>query len=329
MARAQWAAMMRRAPQPLTRGGLRDTLGPGDAEGADGRFSDFYAFASPRHGPLLGRRRLGRLRARPRRPPPRRRHRRRVDAAADGLARRGAGPARARPLRDRRHLARPGATGVYELTAGATAARRLPLRRRRRARRHARPGRAPLRVGRYERIYGIVATSDAPVVVSVVSPDFVPRVRSSARRARSRPRRGPSSASPATASRACSCATSPAGTRPTASSSRPSRPARAAPSPSRRGRCPRATLAPDGRGLSATLGDDSWLAGYRYVDTYRFAIRDGMRTLVRVTSDEVAARVSPHPHRPPRRARGGGRPQPARGPRGRHRAGAAGRRVRP
>ena len=122
MQRAQWAAMMRRAPRPLSAGGVRDTLGPGDAQGPDDRYSDFYAYAatdsatfsvvvvSPDFAPDLAVRRPDG-----------------VTVAASTLLRTGQraevpdlrGPGRFEIIVTSRD---PEATGGYELTAGATRA---------------------------------------------------------------------------------------------------------------------------------------------------------------------------------------------------------------
>jgi hypothetical protein len=286
-ARAQWAAMLRRAPRPLGPGGVRDTLGPGDAEGPDGRFADFYAFAardtaafsvvvaSADFAPDLSVRRPDG-----------------VTVAASALLRTDTraevpglrGPGRFEIIVTSRD---PGATGVYELTAGeATAADTLYVGDEARGDTLG-VGAGAMRAGRFERVYNVVATSDAPVLISVVSADFVPRVSLI----------GPTGeveGGARTIERVAGDSLQgvllryipgwDAAYRLIVSSERPGArgtfAVEARPLPTR-------TIVADGRGLFGTLGDDSWLDGYRYVDTYRVTIRDGMRTAVQVTSDEV------------------------------------------
>ena len=290
--RAQWAAMLRRAPRPLGPGGVRDTLGPGDAEGPDGRFADFYAFAardtaafsvvvaSADFAPDLSVRRPDG-----------------VTVAASALLRTDSraevpglrGPGRFEVIVTSRD---PGATGVYELTSGeATAADTLYVGDEARGDTlglgASARGAGALRAGRFERVYNVLATTDAPVLISVVSADFAPRVSLI----------GPTGeveGGARTIERVAGDSLQgvvlryipgwDAAYRLVVSSERPGArgtfAVEARPLPTR-------TIVADGRDLSGTLGDDSWLDGYRYVDTYRVTIRDGMRTAVRVTSDEV------------------------------------------
>ncbi|HEX8299105.1 MAG TPA: hypothetical protein VF594_08085, partial [Rubricoccaceae bacterium] len=312
--RAQWAAMMRRAPRPLGRGGVRDTLGPGDAEGPDGRFTDFYAFtardtaafsvvvASADFAPDLSVRRPDG-----------------VTVAASTLLRTSSraevpdlrGPGRFEIIVTSRD---PGASGVYELTAGAsTAADTLYVGD------DARGdtlglGAGAMRAGRFERVYSIVAPSDAPVVVSVVSADFVPRISLI----------GPTGeveSDARTIERVAGDSLQGILLRYIPGWDAPYRLIVTSERPGARGTfavearpLPLRTIAADGRGLSGMLGDDSWLDGYRYVDTYRFTVRDGMRTAVQVTSDEVppAFRVIRLDRRDERQAAGDLNPRGAR-----------------
>ena len=290
MARAQWAAMMRRAPTPLTRAGRRDTLGPGDAERTDGRYADYYVYAAPdsavfsvvvasaEFAPDLAVRRPDG-----------------ATVAASTLLRTGTraevaglrGPGRFEIAVTSRE---PGATGAYELTAGAS-----PVADSLYADGPARGdtlGRGALggtlRAGRFERVYGVVAGSEAPVIIRVVSPAFMPRLsllgptgevegawRTMERRSSGDSLYGvvlrylPGWDSPY---RLVVSSEAPRARGPFAVDVRT---------------LPVRTLAADGRGLSGTLGDDSWLDGYRYVDMYRFTVRDGMRTLVEATSEAV------------------------------------------
>lgn len=284
MERAQWAAMMRRAPRPLSRAGVRDTLGPGDAQGPDDRFSDFYAYAasdsatfsvvvvSADFAPDLAVRRPDG-----------------VTVAASTLLRTGQraevpglrGPGRFEIVVTSRD---PGATGGYELTAGATVqadtlyvgdeARGDSL------------GLGALQAGRYERVYGVVTSSDAPVVISVVSADFVPRVSLI----------GPTGeVIDRTVERVAGDSLQGVLVRYIPGWDAPYRLVVSSEARGARGTfavearpLPLTTIVPDGRGIAGTLGDDSWLDGYRYVDTYRFTIQNGMRTAIQVSSDEIA-----------------------------------------
>ena len=286
-ARAQWAAMMRRSPTTLGSAGVRDTLGPGDAQREDGRYADYYAFtardsatfsvvvSSADFAPDLAVRRPDG-----------------VTVAASTLLRTDSraevadlrGPGRFEIVVTSRDV---GTTGVYDLTAGASLAAdtlyvddaprgdTLGL------------GAGELRAGRFERIYGVVTASDAPVVISVVSADFQPRVSLI----------GPTGEVEGnwrTIERIAGDSLAgvvlrylpgwDAPYRLVVSSERAG--ARGAFAVEARTLPPRVIPA-DGRAIDGRLGDDSWLEGYRYVDTYRFRVRDGVRTSVIVSSDDV------------------------------------------
>ena len=287
MARVQWAAMMRRAPTPLGRGGLRDTLGPGDAENPDGRFADYYVYTAPdsaafsvvvasaSFAPDLDVRRPDG-----------------ATVAASALLRTGAraevaglrGPGRFEIAVTSRE---PGATGAYELSAGpAPVADTLYADDAARGDTLGGPGSA-VRVGRYERVYGIVAGSDAPVVVRVVSPDFVPRLSLV----------GPTGVVEGTwqsVERVAGDTLSGVVLRYLPGWDVPYRLVVSSEAPRGRGTfavdvrtLPTRTLAANGGTVGGRLGDDSWLDGYRYVDTYRFTVRDGMRTAIEAGSREV------------------------------------------
>ncbi len=286
-ARAQWAAMMRRSPAALGSAGVRDTLGPGDAQREDGRYADYYAFtsrdsaaftvvvSSADFAPDIAVRRPDG-----------------VTVAASTLLRTDSraevadlrGPGRFEIVVTSRDV---GATGVYDLTAGASLAAdtlyvddaprgdTLGL------------GAGELRAGHFERIYGVVTASDAPVAISVVSADFLPRVSLI----------GPTGEVEGnwrTIERVAGDSLAgvvlrylpgwDAPYRLVVSSERAG--ARGAFAVEARTLTPRA-IAADGRPIDGHLGDDSWLEGYRYVDTYRFRVRDGVRTSVRVSSSDV------------------------------------------
>ena len=287
MARAEWAAMMRRSPRALGPAGVRDTLGPGDAERTDGRFADYYTFtardstafsvvvASADFAPDLDVRRpdgvtvagSALLRTRSR-------------AEVSGLR----GPGRFEIVVTSRE---PGDSGVYELTAGpeATAdslyadgpARSDTLG----------VGGGTLRAGRFERVYGIVTGSEAPVIIRVVSPAFVPRLELL----------GPTGEVEGewrTVETVRTDTLSGVVLRYLPGWDVPYRLIVSSASPYARGpfavdvrTLPVKTLPADGSPVAGRLGDDSWLTGYRYVDTYRFTARDGMRTLIEVSSEAV------------------------------------------
>ena len=281
--------MMRRAPRALGAAGVRDTLGPGDAERTDGRFADYYTFtardstafsvvvASADFGPDLDVRRpdgvivagSALLRTRSR-------------AEVSDLR----GPGRFEIVVTSRE---PGATGVYELAAGPAAAVDSLY-----ADGPARSdtlgvGRASgvLRAGRFERVYGVVTGSDAPVVIRVVSPAFVPRLELL----------GPTGEVEGawrTVETVRSDTLSGVVLRYLPGWDAPYRLVVSSASPYARGpfavdvrTLPVRALPADGAPVAARLGDDSWLAGYRYVDTYKLTAREGMRTSVEVSSETV------------------------------------------
>ena len=146
-------------------------------------------------------------------------------------------------------------------------------------------GRGPLRAGRYERLYGVATGSETPVVVSVVGEGFRPRLhllgpngevrggwrtveRSSSGDSLfgARLRYLPGWDAPY---RLIVTSEEPGATGPFALDVRG---------------IEIRDLRADGRGLRRTLGDESWIADGRYVDTYRFQTRDGDKTVVRVES---------------------------------------------
>ena len=195
----------------------------------------------------------------------------------------------------------PGATGVYDLTAGATLAAdtlyvddaprgdTLGL------------GAGELRAGRFERVYGVVTASDAPVVISVVSRDFAPRVALI----------GPTGEVEGnwrTIERVEGDSLAGVVLRYLPGWDTPYRLVVSSERVGARGAyavearaLPPHVIPADGRPVQGRLGDDSWLEGYRYVDTYRFRIRDGVRTSVRLASPDVPPAFPPLPRGPPRR----------------------------
>ena len=287
-ARAQWAAMMRRAPTALPAAGVRDTLGPGDAEGDDGRYSDYYTFAardsaafsvvvtSAEFAPDLAVRRpdgatiaASTLL--------------RTDARAEVAELRG--PGRFEIIVTSRD---PRASGVYDLTAGASrAADSLYVDEAPRGDTLG-IGAADLRAGRFERVYGVVTPSDAPVVISVVSADFEPRVALI----------GPTGEVEGnwrTIEHVAGDSLVGVVLRYLPGWDAPYRLIVSSEQPGARGAfaveartLPTHQIPADGRPVAGTLGDGSWLSGYRYVDTYRVRVRAGVRTAIRVASDDVA-----------------------------------------
>lgn len=172
--RLEWSASLRQAPTPLTDSLVTGELQPGDAETSDGSYADYYAFEAPDSvaysvvvtsadfapdlavrlpdGRTLAASNLLRTETR---------------AEITGLR----GPGRF-DIAVRSMV--PEATGAYDLSVqrvapidtvyvdDAPVADSL--------------GGGFLRMGRYERPFGIVADSENPVVLRVVSEDFVPRL---------------------------------------------------------------------------------------------------------------------------------------------------------
>ena len=134
-------------------------------------------------------------------------------------------------------------------------------------------------------MYSVVTSSDAPIVISVVSADFVPRVSLI----------GPTGVVvDRTLERVAGDSLKGVLLRYIPGWDAPYRLVVSSEARAARGTfavearpLPLTTIASDGSGIAGTLGDDSWLDGYRYVDTYRFSVRDGMRTAIRLSSDEI------------------------------------------
>ena len=283
MARAEWAAMRRLAPDPIGEAPVTDDLGPGDAERSDDRFADYYAYeadstafsvlvTSADFAPDLAVRSPDGH-----------------TVAASNLLRTATraeiggfeGPGRFEVVVTSRE---PGATGRYDVAivpAGPIdsvyvdePARLDTL------------GGGPLRAGRHERLYGIAAGSEAPVLVRVVAQGFVPRLhllgpngevrdgwRTLERSSSGDDLHGallrylPGWDAPY---RLIVSSEEPGATGPFALDVRSIR---------------IRDLQPDGRGFQGTLGDESWLVDGRYVDTYRFRVRAGETTTLTARSD--------------------------------------------
>ena len=172
--RAEWSASLRQAPTALTDSLVSGELMPGDAETSDGSYADYYAFEAPDSvayavvvtsadfAPDLAVRLPGG----------------RTIAASD-LLRTGTraeitglqGPGR---FDIAVRSVAPDATGGYDLSVQrVTAIDTVYV--------DDEPfadslGTGLLRMERYERPFGIVADSENPVVIRVVSEDFVPRL---------------------------------------------------------------------------------------------------------------------------------------------------------
>ncbi len=285
-ARAEWAAILRQSPEPLGDEVAVATLGPGDAQNPDGRYVDYLVHTrtdsatfsvvvtSADFEPDLSVRRPDGQ-----------------TVASSNLLRtetraeigRLVGPGRfeiAVTTRTRR------GEGTYEVSIVPTAAidslfvgdepREDTL------------GAGARRAGRFERIYGVVGQADQPVVIRVVSPSFVPKLsllgpsgevvegwRSIERRSSGDSLFGvllryiPGWDAPyrllVSSERAGAGGPYVVEAQPIATHA----------------------LRADGRGLTAALGDASWLVGPRYVDYYRFTARTGTRTTIRAASTEL------------------------------------------
>lgn len=284
-ARAEWAAVRRMAPEWLGREPVAGDLGPGDAERDDDRFADYYAFEADSlafsvlvtsadfepdlavrlpDGQTVAATNLLRTATR---------------AEVDGLA----GPGRFEIVVTSRQ---PGARGAYEVAvvpAGPADSVRIDS-----PPRLDTLGTGPRRAGRYEQIYTVETGSDAPVIVRVVAEGFHPRlhllgpngeVRGSWRTLE---RTSSEDGLHATLLRYLPGWDQPY--RLLVSSEEPG--ARGPFALDVRG-VPIRDL-PVGRDHDRTLGDESWLVGGRYVDTYRFWPREGEAAVVTVESSEFA-----------------------------------------
>lgn len=284
--RAEWSASLRQAPMPLTDSLVTGELLPGDAETSDGSYADYYAFEAPDSVAYVV-----------------------VVTSADFA------PDLAVRLPDGRTLAasnllrtqtraeitnlrgpgrfdisvrsqEPNATGSYDLSVQ----RVVPIDT---VYVDDEPiadslGSGLRRMGRYERPFGIVADSENPVVIRVVSEDFVPQlsllgpngeVTGEWRTAQTISRgdslhaavirflpgweRAPyrllvSSAEPGATGTFALEATS---------------------------LIPRAVSA-DGRSASYALDEDSWVSEGRYVDYFTFRAQAGDRTVIQAQSDQ-------------------------------------------
>ena len=285
VARAEWAAIVRQSPDPLGAGLVAGTLGPGDAQAPDGRYTDFLVHT---HTDSAGFSVVVTS----------------ADFAPDVTVRRPDGQTvaasdllRTASRAEVSGLVGPGrfeitvtglarrAEGDYEVSVvPATAIDSLYAGDEPRADTLG----GTRRAGRYERVYGVVADPEQPVVIRVVSPAFQPRVSLLGPSGevvegwRSIERRQSGDSLFGVLLRYVPGWTGPY--RLYVSSERPG-----AGGPFAIEAQPLATreLRPDGRGVTAALGDASWLVGPRYVDYYRFTTRAGMRTTVRAQSREV------------------------------------------
>jgi hypothetical protein len=291
LARAEFAAMRRMAPDPLGRGvPVTGVLEPGDAERTDDRYVDFYAYEtadSAQFSVLVTSADLA--------PDLEVRTPAGQTIAASHLLRTGTraeieglrGPGRFEVAVTSRDQS---ATGVYQVEV-------LPM--------------APadsiyvddptrgdtLRAGarradRFERIYGIVAGPDNPVVVSVVSEAFMPRVHLL----------GPNGEVEG-AWRTLERSTTgdrihgvllrylPGWEAPYRLIVSSEEPGRSGPFALDVRSIQTRELRSDGRALTSRLGDGSWLVDGRYVDSYRFRVADGTRTIIEARSDEVPPAV--------------------------------------
>ena len=282
LARAEWAAARRQAPVPLGRRPAQGDLGPGDAELSDGRYADYHAFeadslafsvlvTSSAFTPDLSV-------ALP--------SGRTVAASnllrTDGRAEIGglAGPGRFVIEVSARE---PGAGGAYQVEVVADgpadsvyvddAARYDTL------------GHGARRGERFERLYGVATGSEDPVLLRVVSPSFTPRlhlfgpngeVRGSWRTVE---RRASGDSLRSVVVRYLPGWDAPYRLLVTSEEAGAVGP-----------------YALDVRSLETyslragttarnALGDDSWLADGRYVDTYRVQVPDGARTTLTASSN--------------------------------------------
>lgn len=282
VARAEWAAMRRMAPEPLADAPVADDLGPGDAERSDDRFADYYAYdadsttfsvlvTSADFAPDLAVRlpdsttvaASNLLRTATR-------------AEINGLT----GPGRFEVVVTSRE---PGATGAYQvavLPAGPIDSVHVDEEARLDT-----LAAGPMRAGRQERLYGVSTGSDAPVVLRVVAEGFVPRLHllgpngevRGAWRTLERSSSGdihgvllryvPGWDAPY---RLIVTSEEPGATGPFALDVRSIQ---------------TRDLPIGERGVRGTLGDESWLVDDRYVDTYRFRTRSGEQTVLSVESE--------------------------------------------
>ena len=286
--RAEWSASLRQAPTPLADSLVAGELRPGDAETSDGSYADYYAFEAPDSvaysvvvtsadfapdlavrlpdGRTLAASNLLRTQTR---------------AEITGLQ----GPGRFDIAV--RSLARE-ATGAYDLSVQ----RVVPIDT-------VYVGDDPvadslgggfLRMGRYERAFGIVADSEDPVVLRVVSEDFVPRLSliglngevAGAWRTAQTISRGDSVHAAVirflpgwelAPYRLLVTSAEPGGTGAFALEATRLVPQR---------------IAADGRGVTRTLSEDSWVEDGRYVDYYVFRGQSGARTVIEARSETFA-----------------------------------------
>ena len=281
-ARAEWAASRRLAPEPLGRRPARGELGPGDAELADDRYADYYAFDADSlafsvlvmaegfapdlaielpDGRTVAASNLLRTDGR---------------AEIDGLQ----GPGR---FLVEVSSVEPRAEGAYFLEvvpAGPVDSVFVDEEAR-----FDTLGQGARRGPRYERTYGVATGSEDPVLLRVVSPSFTPRVhlfgpngevRGSWRTVE---RRASGDSLRAVVVRYLPGWDAPYRLLVTSEEDGATGP-----------------YALDVRSLQTydlrpaetatrALGDDSWLVDGRYVDTYRVQVPDGVRTTLTATSE--------------------------------------------
>ena len=282
--RAQWAAIRAQSPVDLGAEPIEERLGPGDAERDDDRYADYYAHQADSTGfsilvtsadfapDLAVRLPDGRT------------------LAASNLLRTGGraevdgltGPGRFEVVVTSRDV---GATGTYQLEVVPAGpidsvyvddeARLDTL------------GAGPLRAGRYEQAFGVLTGSDLPVVVRVVSEAFRPRLHlfgpnGEVRGAWQTLERSSSGDS----LHGVVLRYLPGWDAPYRLVVSSEQPGRTGPFALDVQSIDIRELPIGGSGLRATLGDESWLVGGRYVDTYRFRARDGTKTLLTLQSSE-------------------------------------------
>ena len=281
-ARAEWAASRRLAPEPLGRRPARGELGPGDAQLADDRFADYYAFEADSlafsvlvtaedfapdlavelpDGRTVAASNLLRTDGR---------------AEIDGLS----GPG---TFRIEVSSTEPRVEGAYFLEvvpAGPVDSVFVDEEAR-----FDTLGQGARRGPRFERTYGVATGSEDPVLLRVVSPSFTPRVhlfgpngevrgawRTVERRASGDSLRGvvvrylPGWDAPY---RLLVSSEETGATGPYALDVRSLQ---------------THALAP-GETAEHALGDDSWLVDGRYVNTYRVRVPDGVRTTLTASSE--------------------------------------------
>ncbi|MEM1057006.1 MAG: hypothetical protein AAGI52_15895 [Bacteroidota bacterium] len=290
-ARTAWAAARRQAPVPLlpqpdgsffAEGGLE----PGDAETTAGRYVDFLTITTEDSAAfsVVASSAAFRPDVAVRTP-----EGRRVGASVLlGTSERAEvvglqGPGR---FEITVTTTEPGQTGAYEVATSVRSVRDTlavtdPLRA-------DTLGTGRLRAGRFEAAYALLAEPDRPVILEVVSPAFTPRLTLLGPAGEIRQQRTLERGVAGDSLFGVVLRFHPGWDLPYTLLVSSERPSQQGPFAMEMRTVDARDITANGRALSGTLGQESWLRNGRYVDAYRFRVRENEETEIQVQSRDFA-----------------------------------------